>query len=327
MRYARTQLICAFSLHWFCFNFSDNKIDSENEIDVPASLIPPMWLEQSVGGPNVRLLSRVFPLTKVRTAQALDVQPMTYEDWLALEDHATWLANGGLLQQISIVYPNQIISLQLPVESHSRSLTARVLVKECNFDPPKHVSFWNPPHIASDAADEVLRLVANTNVIVQPLSPPTGLATCSCRLWICPTKQEYSSTLRHVMQVNLESALKEIWQRVVSVSPFSVVVHPDTWQRVSITDSSSIFQENTQGRCTLPQDSPMEYALLSSQSAMTDPVDDVIQLVVAVTTSSLVPRDAIGKCQPRCIASELPSVKSTNHANSDVSSVRMLQDE
>ena len=44
----------------------------------------------------------------------MEVEPLTVSEWEIIECHALFLENGGLLNQISIVYPNQILELKLP---------------------------------------------------------------------------------------------------------------------------------------------------------------------------------------------------------------------
>ena len=41
------------------------------------------------------------------------VEPVTVEDWELLQLDAAWLEGGGLLRQVSLVYPNQVVPLRL----------------------------------------------------------------------------------------------------------------------------------------------------------------------------------------------------------------------
>jgi Peroxisome biogenesis factor 1, N-terminal len=42
----------------------------------------------------------------------VQLEPLTVEDWELMEAHAEWLEGGGILQQISVVYPKQVLSIR-----------------------------------------------------------------------------------------------------------------------------------------------------------------------------------------------------------------------
>jgi hypothetical protein len=68
----------------------------------------------------------VWALSQVPNATQVHVEPCSRADWELIQQHAAWLegvggdgeengnSSGGLLQQVSIVYPGQVLSLRVP---------------------------------------------------------------------------------------------------------------------------------------------------------------------------------------------------------------------
>lgn len=53
----------------------------------------------------------VRPLLQLKDARSIEIIPLSVEDWEQIEVHAAWLENGGLLNQVSVVYPAQVLTL------------------------------------------------------------------------------------------------------------------------------------------------------------------------------------------------------------------------
>lgn len=171
-------------------------------------------------------------LSNVDDAVQCFIEPMTIEDWEILEAHANWLEGGGLLQQVCIIYPEQILTLTLGVSDF-----ARVRVLECTFSQKNdHCNnLWadvdksNPSKNVRLSAVSCLRLVADTNVIVSPKKREvTKASTCYPRLRLIPCQQDYCNT----QNWNALKMLTPLSHNVISVLPFSVVVHPNVASKI-----------------------------------------------------------------------------------------------
>lgn len=134
-------------------------------------VVPNMFRSQPPGDAIIELPKEVFPGCKLpseveacvctRLVDAKDayMEPCTEDDWQLLESFASALESGKLLQQISVVYPNQILPLAV-----YPGLVAHVKVLPSSFEHPKTI--W-------DDADDLraapcVRLLAQNNVIVTP---------------------------------------------------------------------------------------------------------------------------------------------------------------
>ena len=58
--------------------------------------------------------AQVKALPKVKNARQIEIEPINDSDWELMDCFSTYLEDGGLLQQVSIVFPNQKLALKLP---------------------------------------------------------------------------------------------------------------------------------------------------------------------------------------------------------------------
>lgn len=142
----------------------------------------------------------VSALAEIRDITSVEVEPLTVEDWEMLEVHAGWLENGGLLSQITVVYPNQV--LRLVINGGTDTATIRV-VKTGD-------STWEPCACG--------RLVAKTEIHVQPKPRHASRASVSLRL--LPCSDDYS--LNMIKLAERENITLPV------VAPSLMAVHPST---------------------------------------------------------------------------------------------------
>jgi hypothetical protein len=157
--------------------------------------------------------ANVTALTSVTDAASIEVDPLTPEDWELLEVHSEFLERGALLSQVSIVYPNQILTLTVGAFD---TVQFRVL------------PFPNKP---------CFRLVANTEVIVIPKPRPVEPAP-STPLRVVPCWDHWSPRMQAL-------AMRE-GIPIPKVLPCSIMVHPETleehlpgWKGLQMSKSTS----------------------------------------------------------------------------------------
>jgi hypothetical protein len=178
-----------------------------NFIDLPASMVP-----EGLEDVNVSVLS------VVKNATDLHVEPLSVDDWVLLEANAAWLEQGGLLQQVSLVYPDQILTLC----AGGRDVV-RVRVASSNFDSKQ--SLWPGDDDDTDVSStpKCLRLVADTQVIVAPKTKAVEQTSYTAKLTVVPAISDYSESileLAGLLSVSLTDA-----------APCCAVVHPTTFSR------------------------------------------------------------------------------------------------
>lgn len=240
--------------------------DADSYIDIPSSL----FLNISGNGKDHCTLKRnrftwavVKALSGVNCAKELLVEPLTVEDWELLELYALGLEEGGLLQQVSIVYAGQVLKLRL-----SNGAEACVCVLPGNFE------HTNPVWPDDNAALPCLRLVAETRVNVAP-KPRAKVGS----LRLVPTREDYikdPSILELAVRLNVN---------VVSVSQGTGVVNPNTMAKM-------------RGRQTTEIDGIFDLVrLVASREAADAAADepDSKSAIVRVSTSIDIPEGCIGK--------------------------------
>jgi len=219
---------------------SDN--DSINMIELPQSLLPDhIQQAMTVGGYEIggAVVVTVQALPLINNASFLQVDPLTTEDWELLETSSEFLESGGLLQQVSVVYPHE--KLQLYVGSHGYD-TVHVSVKPSNFlsSSSTTVCNYNSSSTSSSSSEEesdeddddtlvtnnqrcCLRLVADTEVIITPKPRSEKQRTdfsLSQPLRVYPTWDDWSKPMKELCKSLVVTSL--------DVPPLSMCAHPDT---------------------------------------------------------------------------------------------------
>jgi hypothetical protein len=173
-------------------------------------------------------------------AAAVEVEPLTTCDWESLEVYAQVLEDGGLLQQVSVVYPQQILTLKV-----ADSEVVRVRVH----------------------ADSPCRLMADTEVHIRPKPRKRVESVLLC---VFPSWDDYSPAMQRLAVEEYDANYKQI-----RVSPCTVLVHIRTlgkWglehgsvvmlrkendvekeMAVARLESSELVAENSVGKSSPPQ--------------------------------------------------------------------------
>ena len=84
--------------------------NNHNIIEVPIDLHP--FLQSIFNSTIDPLLVSVHPIADVPTAERVTFEPITVADWEMIEMEANMLEDGGLLNQITVVSPGQILPLR-----------------------------------------------------------------------------------------------------------------------------------------------------------------------------------------------------------------------
>jgi hypothetical protein len=230
-----------------------------NFIDLPAFMVP-----ETLSEVNVSVLSAVKDATEVF------VEPLTVDDWVLLEANAGWLEQGGLLQQVSLVYPGQILTLC----AGGRDVV-RIRVASTDFGSSKSKDLWpgDDDTAVSSIPPKCLRLVADTQVVVAPKTKAGNQARDTAKLRVLPSINDYSESMLELAGL-LGVSLND-------VAPCSALVHPATLARaLGPLDRS-------------------ECGMAIVHVANTDDIeslsDESKTAIVSVSTSLQVSEDSIGK--------------------------------
>lgn len=207
-----------------------------------------------------RVLVEALPF--VRNADQVFMEPLSVEDWELLETYAEDLEAGDLLQQISIVYPDQVVPLQV-----EPGVLANVRVLA--------TSFGTHPHDANDVNMDppccCMRLVADTEVVI---SPKPAVTLTEPVLRVLASFEEYSEVMQDLASSLDHGSTQDRLQ------PCSVAVHPNTLSKTP----GWIYGAEGSVVALLSRTDTVEMDDPSSASA-----------VASVIPSTLVSEDAIGK--------------------------------
>ena len=192
------------------FLFNCYSIGNESDfIELPPSLF------SHLSGSNdfSNLVVTVGALPSVEHAAQLLVEPVTFEDWELLQMNAAWLEGGGLLNQISIVYPNQVVPLLL--SNGSDRAHARVLSGP-NFD---RKSSWLKEHSNCPC----LCLLAETEIVIQPKLRETAKGEGKLKLRTMPCLEDYYGAMLQLAEILADRS------PLISVHENTIALHPTTF--------------------------------------------------------------------------------------------------
>jgi hypothetical protein len=160
----------------------------------------------------------VVALVSVRDSKQITVEPMSERDWELMELYADILENGDLLRQVSVIYPGQILELNVGIHDY---VQVRV-------DPD---------------LGGCRRLVADTQVSVIP-KPRSQVMSSSQPLRLVGTSDDWSATmisLAHQLEIPL-----------LDVPPGTVVINPATLAEVFPHGDKSYCQRAVVWRAESP---------------------------------------------------------------------------
>ena len=243
-----------------------------------------MWVAVQVLAPH-----------SVHDATRVSVEPVTVEDWELLQLDAAWLEGGGLLRQVSLVYPDQVVPLRL-----SGSDVARVRVMPG--DTLERTAVW------PDEDDEECcwRLRADTEIVVTP-KPRPSTTTAEIVLRTIPCRQDYccmeeadddnDASSSSSAMLELAALLDQTLVRVVA--PNTVVLHPSTLVRLQGSSLSSA-EDEVLAEKEEEDDTGFiiaEVRLIDSNNGFPDSEElpPETTAIVGVATSTAVPEDCMGK--------------------------------
>lgn len=202
----------------------------------------------------------VSALSTIDDAEQILVEPVTDDDWRLIESSAAWLEEGGLLRQLSVVYPGQIVTTRL-----ERNVTASFRVLPDSFRGPLCV--WSD----SEPLRPCLRLAADTRVVVKPRAAKSTQRSADLALRVLPSLEDYSVAARELAQ--------RLEVNVVSVAQFSAAVHPTVALNLHDSDDSNEFL------ASITCSSSIQQRLSTSEA------------IIWVSSSEFVPVDRIGKSE------------------------------
>jgi hypothetical protein len=179
-----------------------NLYNTPDVIELPRSLLP------SSAKTNSRSNSSILPeyvsvcaLSKVQHATKVLVQPLTTEDWELMEMHSEGMELGGWLQQVSLVYTKQKLSLRVGTIGRDcvHLIVSEAVGNSGNYGIETHDSVGSRWTSESVEAPCVL-LVQDTEVIVKPKPRPSKKSiSWSIPLRLIPCHLDWSQCLSNTV--------------------------------------------------------------------------------------------------------------------------------
>ena len=171
-------------------------------------------LFSETSGPPSAVL--VKALSWIPKCTRLEVDPVTVADWELLEAHADALEQGGLLQQVSVVYTGQLICLQMGRD------VARVVVKNVIHEDTSAAddNVWpeDPQSLSQSTNTRCVLLVQDTQVVIAPKTRPRrDDDQVGPPLRLCPCDFDFGTAMRDLASVQKIELL--------TVPPRCVLIH------------------------------------------------------------------------------------------------------
>lgn len=166
--------------------------EEADRIELPVQFAHDTINSNNNQGENKECILHASVIPTIPVATQLLVEPNTPDDWYALNAHADWLEDGGWLQQVSVVYSDQVLSLKLS-SSSSPNTTATVKIVASNFQPT-----WpdDPP---------CARLTNDTQLVVMAPEKTNDQSTINERpitkLTLVPTNWDLSKTFQSLLSL------------------------------------------------------------------------------------------------------------------------------
>lgn len=150
----------------------------------------------------------VTPIPPIPDAVSVEMEPFTTSDWESLEVYAEQLESGGLLQQVSVVHPNQMLTL------HVGNEWVHVRVVHCEYAP--------------------CRLVANTQVHICPKPRARARRPVQMLLRVMPSWDDFSTDMQ-------ELAVRTKGYSPIRISPCTMFVHPTMLEQCGLENGSIVI--------------------------------------------------------------------------------------
>ena len=251
----------------------------------------------------------VQPMYSIINATTIYLEPMSTKDWEYVEIFANQLEAGLLLNQISIIYINQI----LPLRIGSDIVYLRVLEK--NFTTFQHQHHHHHRH----RHHPCLRLVAESEVIITPKPRSRNRNrtrsnrqsyTPSKPFRIQPTQGDFSNDMKILCDIfdhhyhHHQYDNKPLSSSMIPCPPFlHVWMHPDTmkdeldgWDDVSLSDditTAFVFIRK--------YDNNIHSSLNSVTNDDDDDTKEEHVAIAMISSSHASPLDCVGKKNNHCM--------------------------
>ena len=180
----------------------------------------------------------VIALSTVRNATRIRIDPLQLEDWELLECFAMSLEDGGLLSQISIVYPNQRLPLTL-----SSSTTAHVRITSNYFEKepclrlvpetiveivphPRSNSHkststeWSVPFRVAPYCSDVDDFTQQRIQDLMSFSQSNKIIHSSCSIWLQNFKHQQQQLASVMTNYSSELLLVSLWIHPTTLLPY-----------------------------------------------------------------------------------------------------------
>jgi len=238
-------------------------ISEQEVIELPRSLI------SSESGEEIVL---VRALSCVEYGVRVLVEPETVEDWELLEMYGDFMEEGGLLNQVSVIYPNQTITLRIGDGNDRVRIRVVEATGDTNFNrngisteclvwpelpPVRRGSSSNRDNEDESRRPPCVLLIQDTEVIVTPKPRPSkNIPSWSSPLQLIPSDIDWGTSFSTLLNASKRND-------TFRVEPSCVLIHHDQW----------------------PYES--EWAHIQVEHSISS---DRITRIVRVTTSSRIPR-------------------------------------
>jgi len=212
----------------------------------------------------------VHALTIVEYGSRVCFEPATVEDWELLEIYGDFMEQGGLLNQVSVIYPNQNLIVRVG-DGVDRVQVKVIEATSSTWGTSRNESsIWPDLSFESDSNSNCRRedssrlpcvlLIQDTEVIVSPKTRPSKkIIPWSSPLRLIPSDIDWGASLATLSVVTKRDAF--------SVELGCVLVHQDQWKHKSEwahikTENSKLDQKNSVVRVTTSVKVPRNDAVL-----------------------------------------------------------------
>jgi len=199
----------------------------------------------------------VHALTIVEYGARVCVEPATVEDWELLEIYGDFMEQGGLLNQVSVIYPNQNLIVRVG-DGIDRVQVKVIEATGITWGTSKYESsIWPDLSFESDSSScrindrtipPCVLLIQDTEVIVSPKTRPSKkIIPWSSPLRLIPSDIDWGASFAALSGVTKRDAF--------NVEPGCVLVHHDQWKHGSTwaqikTENSKLNQKTSVVRVT-----------------------------------------------------------------------------
>lgn len=144
-------------------------------IEIPRSIL-------SAASDDIPEFVSVHALSRVDYGMQVFVDPLSFKDWELLEVYCDFIKDGGLLSQVSVVYPDQILTLRINEVDRVKILLKEITTRASSNTGDKTYTVW--PNISTSNSDsgkclkmtkthsDCVLLIQDTEIIVEPKTRP-----------------------------------------------------------------------------------------------------------------------------------------------------------